>query len=292
MRTPIRALSGGERNRLLLATPARDGPCNLLVLDEPTNDLDMDTLDLLQEMLAEFAGTLLLVSHDRDFLDRLVTSVIAFEGAGRLQEYAGGYRDYLRQRRAAAGAGRPGLARAGKPGAAAGPLRLASRRQRELDRVIAEIEALESEIAALERDALRPGPVRPRSRRASSGAARGWPSGARRSLEAAERRWSALEDAARPEPAPDGRRRAGCQLRTASAGARGSPWSTSGSTPTTAPSASSRRSCLLPRRRRCSRWSTSWRRSSAAFSAGQQGHDLVHPAPAVREAPLSQLPAR
>ncbi len=149
-RTPIRALSGGERNRLLLARQLAT-PCNLLVLDEPTNDLDMDTLDLLQEILAEFAGTLLLVSHDRDFLDRLVTSVIAFEGGGRVQEYAGGYSDYLRQRPPVAAppaAPRP----AARPKAGPGPARLASRRQRELARAIAEIEALEAEIAGLERD--------------------------------------------------------------------------------------------------------------------------------------------
>jgi ABC transport system ATP-binding/permease protein len=96
-RTPLRVLSGGERNRLLLAQQLAQ-PCNLMVLDEPTNDLDMDTLDLLQELLGEFAGTLLLVSHDRDFLDRLVSSVIAFEGGGRVREYAGGYSDYRRQR--------------------------------------------------------------------------------------------------------------------------------------------------------------------------------------------------
>ncbi len=95
-RTPVKALSGGERNRLLLAKLLAS-PSNLLILDEPTNDLDMDTLDLLQEMLADYDGTLLLVSHDRDFLDRLVTSVIAFEGNGRLTEYAGGYTDALTQ---------------------------------------------------------------------------------------------------------------------------------------------------------------------------------------------------
>ena len=96
LRTPIRALSGGERNRLLLAQQLAR-PSNLLVMDEPTNDLDMDTLDLLQEMLADFDGTLLLVSHDRDFLDRLVTSTIALEGDGTAMEYAGGFRDYQRQ---------------------------------------------------------------------------------------------------------------------------------------------------------------------------------------------------
>ncbi|MGI9451245.1 MAG: ABC-F family ATP-binding cassette domain-containing protein [Geminicoccaceae bacterium] len=97
LRTPVKALSGGERNRLLLAKQLAR-PANLMVLDEPTNDLDMETLDLLQEMLADFEGTLLLVSHDRDFLDRLVTSTIVFEGKGKLAEYAGGYGDYLSQR--------------------------------------------------------------------------------------------------------------------------------------------------------------------------------------------------
>lgn len=95
LRTPIRALSGGERNRLLLARQLAR-PANLIVMDEPTNDLDMETLDLLQEMLTDFDGTLLLVSHDRDFLDRLVTSTIALEGDGAAHEYAGGYTDYIR----------------------------------------------------------------------------------------------------------------------------------------------------------------------------------------------------
>lgn len=96
-RSPVSALSGGEKNRLMLAR-ALAKPANLLVLDEPTNDLDMDSLDLLEEMLAEYQGTLLLVSHDRDFLDRLVTSTIALEGDGVAAEYAGGWSDYLRQR--------------------------------------------------------------------------------------------------------------------------------------------------------------------------------------------------
>jgi ATP-binding cassette subfamily F protein uup len=94
---PVGSLSGGERARLLLARLFAQ-PSNLLVLDEPTNDLDMETLDLLQEVLDDYDGTLLLVSHDRDFLDRLVTSVIAVEGDGRVFENAGGYSDYLRQR--------------------------------------------------------------------------------------------------------------------------------------------------------------------------------------------------
>ena len=96
-RTPVKALSGGERGRLMLAV-ALAHPSNLLVLDEPTNDLDLETLDVLQEMLESYPGTVLLVSHDRDFLDRTVTSVVAFEGAGRWIEYAGGYSDMVTQR--------------------------------------------------------------------------------------------------------------------------------------------------------------------------------------------------
>jgi ATP-binding cassette subfamily F protein uup len=96
-RTPLRVLSGGERGRLTLAR-ALAKPSNLLVLDEPTNDLDLETLDVLQEMLADYAGTVLLISHDRDFLDRVVSAVIAPEGGGRWEEYAGGYSDMLAQR--------------------------------------------------------------------------------------------------------------------------------------------------------------------------------------------------
>jgi ATP-binding cassette subfamily F protein uup len=96
-RTPVRELSGGERARLLLARVLAR-PENLLVLDEPTNDLDMETLELLQELVAGFAGTAILVSHDRDFLDRTVTSLIAPDGEGRWIEYAGGYSDMLAQR--------------------------------------------------------------------------------------------------------------------------------------------------------------------------------------------------
>jgi len=96
-KSPVGSLSGGERNRLLLAK-ALAMPSNLLVLDEPTNDLDIDTLDILQEVLSDYDGTLLLVSHDRDFLDRLVTSTIVLEGDGNAQEYPGGYSDYLIQR--------------------------------------------------------------------------------------------------------------------------------------------------------------------------------------------------
>lgn len=96
-RAPITKLSGGERNRLLLAKLFAQ-PSNLLVLDEPTNDLDVETLELLEELLADYAGTILLVSHDRDFLDRVVTSTLVFDSGGRVAEYVGGYDDWLRQR--------------------------------------------------------------------------------------------------------------------------------------------------------------------------------------------------
>ena len=97
--SPVKTLSGGERNRLLLARMFTQ-PANMLVMDEPTNDLDVDTLELLEDMLSEFDGTLLLVSHDRAFLDNIVTSTIVFETDGSLREYVGGYEDWLRQRAA------------------------------------------------------------------------------------------------------------------------------------------------------------------------------------------------
>jgi ATP-binding cassette subfamily F protein uup len=97
-RTPVKVLSGGERARLLLAKLFAM-PSNFLVLDEPTNDLDLETLDLLEEVIADYPGTALLVSHDRDFLDRVATSVVLAEGDGRFTEYAGGYGDMLAQRR-------------------------------------------------------------------------------------------------------------------------------------------------------------------------------------------------
>jgi ABC transport system ATP-binding/permease protein len=118
-RTVVSALSGGERGRLLLAM-ALAKPSNLLILDEPTNDLDLETLDLLQEMLANYPGTALIVSHDRDFLDRVATSILVFEGDGNWVEYAGGYNDMLAQRKASvasvAAAGQK--SRSGKTGAA------------------------------------------------------------------------------------------------------------------------------------------------------------------------------
>jgi ATP-binding cassette subfamily F protein uup len=112
-KTPISVLSGGERGRMMLAR-ALAKPSNLLVLDEPTNDLDLETLDLLQEMLLDYAGTVILVSHDRDFLDRICTSVLMAEGRGRWVEYAGGYSDMLAQRG-------EGVTAKAAPAAAAGP---------------------------------------------------------------------------------------------------------------------------------------------------------------------------
>ena len=148
--TPAKALSGGERNRLLIAKVLAQ-TSNLLVLDEPTNDLDMDTLELLEEVLADYDGTLFLVSHDRDFLDRLVTSVIAVEGDGDIAEYVGGYTDYLRQRpaktdpvKAAKQAAAP--ARTDKPKTA----RLGFKEQHDLQRLPGMIEALGKEQAALQ----------------------------------------------------------------------------------------------------------------------------------------------
>src|ERR1700739_3033891 len=115
--TPVGVLSGGERGRLTLAR-AFATPSNLMVLDEPTNDLGLETLDLLQERLADYAGTVLLVSHDRDFLDRVVTSVIATEGDGRWIEYAGGYSDMPVKRRPARVVAAPPRPRVAAPVAA------------------------------------------------------------------------------------------------------------------------------------------------------------------------------
>ncbi len=113
-RSPVRALSGGERNRLLLAR-LFTRPANVLVLDEPTNDLDLETLELLEAQLVEWPGTLLLVSHDRRFLDNVVTSTLAFEGNGRVQEYVGGYEDWLRQSRTAVEASHPARPQVAEP---------------------------------------------------------------------------------------------------------------------------------------------------------------------------------
>ena len=134
-------------------------PANLLIMDEPTNDLDIETLELLEEQLLNYSGTLLLVSHDRDFLDNVVTSTFVLEGDGEVRQYPGGYEDYERQRTVPAASRRE--AQAGGPSVAA-PRRedasgtvkrkLSYNEQRELDALPARIEALEKEIAAIEAD--------------------------------------------------------------------------------------------------------------------------------------------
>ncbi len=144
--SPVRMLSGGERNRLLLARLfAR--PANVLVLDEPTNDLDIESLELLEAALQDYAGTLLLVSHDRAFLDNVVTSVLAPEGDGKWNEYAGGYADWLRQRPAAVVEEK---AAAKAPAREKARVKLSYKEQRALEALPGEIEALEAEQKALE----------------------------------------------------------------------------------------------------------------------------------------------
>jgi ATP-binding cassette subfamily F protein uup len=151
----VKALSGGERNRLLLAKIFTQ-PANLLVLDEPTNDLDVDTLELLEDLLAEYDGTLLLVSHDRAFLDNVVTSTIVFEGDGHVGEYVGGYEDWLRQRKPRADTAprreKPAPPRPETTDARA-PMpkkKLGYKEQRELDALPGLIETLEREQRELE----------------------------------------------------------------------------------------------------------------------------------------------
>jgi len=145
-RSPVSILSGGERNRLLLAR-LFSRPANILVLDEPTNDLDMDTLELLEELLLDYQGTLLLVSHDRAFLNNVVTGSLVFEGQGLIREYAGGYDDWLRQRQQpATDTTPPATGRKEKPRLkAAGPRKPSFKEKRELEELPGRIEALEAE---------------------------------------------------------------------------------------------------------------------------------------------------
>ena len=146
-RSPAGMLSGGERNRLLLAQLFTQ-PSNVLVLDEPTNDLDAETLELLEELLLDYAGTLLLVSHDRAFLNNVVTSTLALEGNGRVREYVGGYDDWLRQRQPppAAKPAKPAVAKAAKSQPPPErPRRLNYKERRELDALPERIETLEAE---------------------------------------------------------------------------------------------------------------------------------------------------
>ena len=152
--TPVKSLSGGERNRVILAK-LFTRPANMLVLDEPTNDLDMETLEVLEQKLTEFSGTLIVVSHDRQFLDNVVTSTIVFEANATVKEYVGGYSDWLRQGRALAELDNPNLnkssATVGPTAEAAGaPKKLGYQEARELTALPSRIEKLEQSIADLQ----------------------------------------------------------------------------------------------------------------------------------------------
>ncbi|HBK09210.1 MAG TPA: elongation factor 3 [Acetobacteraceae bacterium] len=190
--TPVGVLSGGERGRLTLAR-AFATPSNLMVLDEPTNDLDLETLELLQERLADYSGTVLLVSHDRDFLDRVVTSVIATEGDGRWVEYAGGYTDMLAQRGPVRAAS---AATADRPKPATQSTKAASRKMTFKDKHA--LETLPARIAALEADiakwngVLADGSLYTRQPTKFAEATKGLET-AQSALEAAEEQWMALE---------------------------------------------------------------------------------------------------
>ncbi|OBS08759.1 ATP-binding cassette domain-containing protein [Acidihalobacter prosperus] len=194
-RTPIRALSGGERNRLLLAK-LFTRPANLLIMDEPTNDLDVETLELLEGLLVEYAGTLILVSHDRVFLDNVVTSTLAFEGDGRFVEYVGGYQDWLRQRPQTT-VEPATVIRSGGTAARSAPAKpsrkLSYKDQKELDSLPEKIAALESEKASLETSLADPDIYRDaeavRERRLRLERIEG-------ELEVAFERWETLESAA------------------------------------------------------------------------------------------------
>ncbi len=198
-RTPVRVLSGGERARLMLAR-ALAKPANLIVLDEPTNDLDLETLDVLEEMLGALEATIILISHDRDFLDRLVDAVIVPEGNGRWQDYAGGYSDMLAQRgrdldasRKAERSAAPERDAAPKPSPAAkeAKRKLSFKDRHALDTLPATMAALETRIAALQAALADPDLYardRARFERLSAEAAK-----AQADLAAAEEQWLALE---------------------------------------------------------------------------------------------------
>lgn len=199
IRTPLRALSGGERGRLMLAR-ALAKPSNLLVLDEPTNDLDLETLDVLEETLADYTGTVILISHDRDFLDRVVSAVIVPEGAGVWNEYAGGYSDMLTQRGADIGSTKPVRAAAAKetkadapamPAAAKPKKKLSFNEKYALDNLPKQISKLESDIASLQKKLDDP-QLYARDRQAFDAATQAIAK-AQSELAAAEEKWLELE---------------------------------------------------------------------------------------------------
>ena len=187
VRTPVKALSGGERARLMLAKLFLK-PANLLIMDEPTNDLDIETLELLEEQLLNYRGTLLLVSHDREFLDNVVTSTFVLEGDGEVRQYPGGYADYERYKGSGStevrGVSKPSKPpQPSKPSKPSKPPKLSYNEQRELDALPARIDALEKEIAAIEAD-LVAGKIYTSERLAP----------AQEELEAAVERWAELEE--------------------------------------------------------------------------------------------------
>ena len=187
-RTPVKALSGGERARLMIAKLFMK-PANLLVMDEPTNDLDVETLELLEEQLLAYKGTLLVVSHDREFLDNVVTSTFVLEGDGEVRQYPGGYGDYVRQRKASAPPPAADRAPSAPPPAKSGKGRgkLGYNEQRELAGLPARIEALEAEIAGIG-EQLAKGTIYRSERLAAAQA----------ELEAAVDRWAELEERNQP----------------------------------------------------------------------------------------------
>ena len=151
--TPVKALSGGERNRVILAKLFTKA-ANLLVLDEPTNDLDMETLEVLEQRLTEYSGTLIIVSHDREFLDNVVTSTIVFEDNGEVHEYVGGYTAWLRQGKALAEVDNPNIELSQAKGhdedrVKQQPKKLSYNEQRELDQLPQQIEHLETKVDSL-----------------------------------------------------------------------------------------------------------------------------------------------
>jgi ATP-binding cassette subfamily F protein uup len=160
-RSPVKVLSGGERNRLLLAKLFAQ-PSNLLVLDEPTNDLDIETLELLEEILLDYSGTLLLVSHDRAFLNNVVTSTLVFEGKGKVAEYIGGYDDWLMQRPQPEGIEIALPKKTSSPAVVRGaastrPRKLTNKEKQELETLPRRIEVLEHEQQELYRQIADPG---------------------------------------------------------------------------------------------------------------------------------------
>jgi ATP-binding cassette subfamily F protein uup len=189
-------LSGGERNRLLLARLFAK-PSNLLVMDEPTNDLDAETLDLLEDIVADYAGTLLLVSHDREFLDKVVTSTLVFEAPGRIGEYVGGYSDWLQQRKAPVGADRtpaPAPAPAPTPASRAKSRKISYQERRELQAMPEKIAQLEAEQARLQATVNDPQLFRREPAQAAAALER--LAVLARQLEADYLRWDALESLA------------------------------------------------------------------------------------------------